>query len=205
MDTLKPFDDICYPDSRQKAFILYNRETGVSRERTLHDHYQSISDVVLNEVVPDKIREHFETARNLFLYSWYVYRFGPVAELHAIATVEFALKEKSGKEKGGLKRLIDLAIKKGWVLDSGFKYYPVIKERLTEYTTADSYRPNTITDDPDSVDLQAYCKILADSLPYLRNELAHGSQMLYPSGTATLAICADVINQLFNLAPHDSA
>lgn len=203
MDTLKPFNEICCPDSRQTAFILYNRDTGESRERTLHDHYSAIQDIVLNAVVPAKIREHFETARNLLLYSWYVYRFGPVAELHAIASVEFALKVKNGKDKGGLKRLLDLAIKEEWILDSGFKYYPVIKENLAEYTTDDIYRPDNKPDDPDSIDLQAYCKILAESLPYLRNEMAHGSQMVYPSGTATLAICADVINQLFTVESHD--
>jgi len=197
MDTLKPFDEICCPDSRQKLFVFCNRETGEIRERNLRDHYLEINDIVLNESVPENIREHFETARNLVLYSWYVYRFGLVAELHATASVEFALKVKSGDDKGGLKRLMNLAINKGWIFDSDFQYYPIIKKRLAEYSQADSYRPNA-TNNPDPEDLQAYCKILADSLPFFRNELAHGSHMLYPTGTETLAICADIINQLFS-------
>jgi len=51
---------------------------------------------------------------------------------------------------------------------------------------------------PDAKDIQAYCKILLDSFPYLRNELAHGNPMTYPGGLDLLAICADLINQLFD-------
>ena len=40
-------------------------------------------------------------------------------------------------------------------------------------------------------------QILLDSLPYLRNELAHGNPMIYPGGLDLFAICADLINQLF--------
>jgi len=47
----------------------------------------------LNDTVPEKIREHFETTKNLLLYSWFVYRFIPVAEFHAATTLEYALKE----------------------------------------------------------------------------------------------------------------
>jgi hypothetical protein len=120
-----------------------------------------------------------------------------VAELHAIASVEFALKIKSGKKRTCLKALLNFAIQKKWIQDSGFKYWPVSQETLIQRTTADSYRPSKQKADPDSDNLQAYCKILSDSLPYFRNDFAHGSTMLYPTGVATLAICADIINQLF--------
>ena len=55
----------------------------------------------------------------------------------------------------------------------------------------------SLGDSPEERDAQQYCKILAQSMSYLRNELAHGSEMLHPGGLGTLAICADLINQLF--------
>ncbi len=197
MGKFKSFDTIFDQDSVQSAFAMVDRATGAVRQRTLHDHYSEIEEIVLDAEVPEDIRVHFETARNLYLYTWFVYRFGPVAELHAIASVEFALMIKSGKKRAGLKALLDFAIQKRWIQDSGFKYYPVSQETLIQRTAADSYRQPKKENDPDADNLQAYCKILADSLPYFRNNFAHGSNMLYPTGVVTLAICADIINQLF--------
>jgi len=197
MDKLKLFSEIFEADVVSSAFVLINRETGTVRQRTLHDHYTDIEEIVLDAEVPAEIREHFETARNLYLYTWFVYRFGPVAELHAIASVEYALKIKSDEEVTGLKRLLKLAIQKKWIQDSGFKYYRVKEETLETRVSADIYRPSKVDGDPDADNLQSYCDILAESLPYLRNEFAHGSRTLYPTGVATLAICADIINQLF--------
>ncbi|MEW6602812.1 MAG: hypothetical protein AB1499_17705 [Nitrospirota bacterium] len=198
MDTLKSFDEILEPDPRQKAFVLFNRETGEQRERSIRDHYDLTSEIILDPQVPEQIREHFETARNLLLYSWFAYRFNQVAELHAYASLEFALKIRSGEEKGGLKHLLKMAIREKWILDSGFIYQNKIKERISDLYEGSNRNIEQISDDPDAQDLQEYCKILVESIPYLRNELAHGSSMVYPGGLNTLAICADIINQLFN-------
>ena len=46
-------------------------------------------------------------------------------------------------------------------------------------------------------DSQAYCRDLAESFPSLRNALAHGSNMLYPSVLGTFEIATDLIGQLF--------
>ena len=197
MNSLKPFDKLFIPDGIQGSYLLVNRETGAARQKTLRDHYSEIEEIGLLPEVPEEIRVHFDTARNLYLYNWFVYRFGPVAELHAIASVEFALKIKSGKKRACLKKLLNDAIQKKWIQDGGFKYYPVSQETLIQRTAADSHRPPKNEHDPDSDNLQAYCKILADSLPYFRNTFAHGSKIIYPTGVATLAICADIINQLF--------
>lgn len=196
-NSLKPFDQLFIPDGIQGSYLLVNRETGATRQKTLHDHYGDVEEIALLPEVPEDIRVHFDTARNLYLYNWFVYRFGPVAELHAIASVEFALKIKSGRKRAGLKKLLNYAIEQKWIQDSGFKYWPVSQETFIQRTAADSYRPQNEENDPDADILQAYCKILADSLPYFRNNFAHGSSILYPTGVATLAICADIINQLF--------
>jgi len=203
MDILKSIDKICEPDSRQKNFVILDTGTKKWRQRTLQDHYTEINDIKLDSNVPEKIRIHFDTARNLLLYSWFAYRLIQVAELHAYASVEFALREKTGEKKGGLKRLISLAIKEGWISDSGFRlHHQRIRDQLNNYKYIyDNKKRAALPNDIDGN--QKYCRVLAEALPYLRNELAHGSPMLSPGGYAQLAICADLINQLFKKEERD--
>ncbi len=52
-------------------------------------------------------------------------------------------------------------------------------------------------DSKDNKDVQAYCKVVSDSMPFLRNSLAHGNIMLNFSAFRILAICADIINQIY--------
>ena len=190
-DKLKPYDQILEADSIWRGFVLYNHETGTSRDRTLRDHYSGIESITLMQSVPESVREQFDTARNLLLYSWFVYSFNPIAQLHAFSSVEYAIRIKSGKPLM-LKAGLELAIKEQWIKDSGFRYYDIIvpKDMLGNDTPPASSH--------DAKDIQACCKILLDSFPYLRNELAHGNPMTYPGGLDLFAICADLINQLFD-------
>jgi hypothetical protein len=47
---------------------------------TLAERYADVSQFELIQSVPLNVRVHFETAKNLYLYAWFVYRFYPVAE-----------------------------------------------------------------------------------------------------------------------------
>lgn len=190
LDTLKAFDELLEPDSRQKHFAVVNRLTGEARPLSLRDKYQAVEMITLAQYVPDEIREHFDTARNLLVYSWFVYRFNQVAELHAFASLEFALKTKCGDSPKGLKKRLEAAVERGWILDSGFRYYRPGAVEGFPGDEADS-------GNPDTKDVQEYCKTLIETMPFMRNELAHGSRMLHPNGLTTLAIVADLINQLF--------
>ena len=38
---------------------------------------------------------------------------------------------------------------------------------------------------------------IAESIPYIRNHIAHGGALLDPSSIATLCVIAEAINQLF--------
>jgi len=88
-----------------------------------------------------------------------------------------------------LKQGLELAIKEKWINDRGFRYYTVKRG-----VPSDGTLPTT---GADVEDVQAYCKILLDTFPYLRNELAHGNPIGTPGGLTELAICADLINQMF--------
>src|SRR5436309_223354 len=106
MEKLKPLNEIFQPDVRQTYFCRIMR-TGEKREMTFEDHYSDVELIKLNDNVPEDIRDRFETARNLLVYSWFVYPFGVVAEFHALATVEAALKIKAGVEEGSFKKLLE--------------------------------------------------------------------------------------------------
>ncbi|RUO24455.1 hypothetical protein CWE09_11395 [Aliidiomarina minuta] len=91
-ECLRALEHMQAPDPRWSAFghIEQNGVESISLERNA----KPIQEINLNDEVPDSVVVHFETAKNLALFAWHVYRFVPVAELHAFISVEFALKEK---------------------------------------------------------------------------------------------------------------
>ena len=67
--TARNFD----PDPRSTGFVRHDA-TGY-HSKTIEDHYKDIAAIQLSEEVPAAIRGGFDTVRNLYLYSWYVYEF----------------------------------------------------------------------------------------------------------------------------------
>jgi len=189
-DALRTLSNVHMPDERQAGFVRINKLTGQHYPFALKDFHEDIKQYTLSDSVPIDIRIHFETAKNVYLYSWHVYRFGMVAKMQAIASLEFALRTKAEKEhikritpkgkrtrkteKASLDDLLDLAADKGWISDSDFLH-------LFIETPKD------------------YVEVLKKTLPSLRNTLAHGSMMLLPPVQAlhTFAICQTIINRLF--------
>ncbi len=203
MDTLKPFDEVTQPDERWESFVRLVSEPPGFRPVKLSEHHADIAMIELNPSVPERIREHFETAKNLLLYSWFVYRFIPVAEMHAYATAEMALRERAktesigGRKSKALAALMREAIARKWIVDEGFEISRRSRVAAARDREIVRQMAANLGDYQEEHDAQHYCKILAQSMSYLRNELAHGSGMLHPGGLGTLAICADLINQLF--------
>jgi hypothetical protein len=93
-DALKPLNEVFTPDSRHSIFVILDPKTGSIRPKTIEDHYSVIKNFNLDNTVPEEIYTHFETARNLLLYAWFVYRFIPVAEMQAYSSLEFALRAR---------------------------------------------------------------------------------------------------------------
>jgi hypothetical protein len=86
-------------------------------------------------------------------------------------------------------------VAEGWFRDDGFRHYTKIAER-----EAADMRAAMLASDEEPAgtpELRSYVETLVETLPLLRNELAHGSAHLAPSGKVTLALCCDLINQLF--------
>lgn len=170
---------------------------------TIEDHWRGIAALALHEAVPNVIRVHFETARNLVLYSWFVYRFQQVAEMHAYASVEYALRQRAGLplrgRKPNLRVLLGRAVAEGWIRDEGFRRFREVAARRAEYEEMEAIVTESELD-PNRAEAWCYVRVLANVLPEFRNNLAHGSAMLAPSGKRTLALCCDLINQLFPAA-----
>src|SRR5579859_3142489 len=124
--------DIFTPDFRSTIYSIY--ENGNFRRINLEDHHANIDSVRISEKVPKEIKTQFDTAKNLSLYSWYVYRFGPVAEHQAYVTFEFALRErlKATIQKPlnppGFKTLLQMAVDQGLLKNEGFSIWHRRKE-----------------------------------------------------------------------------
>jgi hypothetical protein len=198
---LKPLAEVLEPDPWWDAFVMYDGKE--FRRRRLEDHHALIDGITLRDVVPPNVRLLFDSARNAYLYSYFAHRLLMVADLQVQVSVEFALREKAiaeGRkvsERWGMGRLFKLAIAEQWIVDDGFSVHrrneAARKERLELYAELDpkiEYKP--------PADSQAYCRVLAESFPSLRNMHAHGSESIYPSVLGTFEIAADLIHQLFS-------
>ncbi len=201
MDTLRALSEVTVPDPRSEGFAVLEPEVDGYRPKTIEDHYASISRVTLHAAVPEEVRQHFETTRNLLLYSWFVYRFIPVAEFHAACTLEYALKIKTDGGIKGLYRLIEHAIEMGWVSERGFSGWHhrertrATLEDLSEMMSGVGEQRVRFHDEP-----YDFLKKLQESIPEMRNEYAHGSSMAHSGGYAKLEVCAEFVNQLFDEA-----
>ncbi len=173
MERLKTKSQFMKADRRNLHFVITTRDA-YAKKLSLDDIYKAVKRISLHSGVPEDIRSHFSQAQNLAVYSWFHYPFNVTAQFMAFVSLEYALKLKTGKE-AGLKNLIKEAVNKGWVTDDGFA---IAKHRSSQSK-------------------ERYVNVLIESIPNLRNRLAHGTNMLHNNALSSLRICADFINQLF--------
>jgi len=119
MEKLKPREEVLSPDVRYLNRVNLDHSNGVVSEMTIDTIYEELEQIQLNPTVPESVRSHFEIARNLAVYSWFVYSFNVVAAMQAFASLEMAVKEKTGDKKGSLKSQLDKVFK-GRQFVSGF-------------------------------------------------------------------------------------
>ncbi|MEX0739816.1 MAG: hypothetical protein WD071_10795 [Pseudohongiella sp.] len=138
---LRPISDIFKLDAGNSSF-----------GSTLESDHLFLSQITLSESVPADVRQLFETAKNLSLYSWFVYRFHQVAELIGFSAMEMALRERYvselpadeepaiGAENGLKKRrrtpslsaLLTHAQNKHWITNHGFPDFYEIAYRAAQ-------------------------------------------------------------------------
>lgn len=181
-------------DVRQGYFtIMDSKHLGIFRKRGLEDFHRAADSIRLHASVPEPIRDHFQTARNLIIYSWFYYPFNITAQLSAYTSVEFALRTKTKDRKTRFSVLLKKAVDKGWISDRGFSIARRRKQAIQRMN--EGMPPKFQTPEPAMV--REYCDVLAKTIPSLRNSLAHGTTMLHEQGASHVRICAELINQLF--------
>lgn len=182
-ERLRPAEYICEPDPRNKLFFRIDPTNATSRPLRAEDLHELVSAFSLHAGVPEEIVQQFETVKNLYLYSWFIYRFQPVAELQSLACLEFALRERLAVEIGQGK-LND----KQPMLRSLMRY--VVENRLVKN---EGFARWVKANDPE----WNFAETLAKILPDIRNNWAHGSDELLPSALAIIEVVHEIINQFF--------
>jgi hypothetical protein len=93
MEHLKKLQEVCKMDVRQGFFTAMDpKHPGIFRKRALEDFHRAAESIQLHSGVPEPVRDHFQTARNLIIYAWFYYPFNITAQLTAYTSVEFALR-----------------------------------------------------------------------------------------------------------------
>jgi len=177
-------------------------ESDLKRIISFEEFYKLVAEISLLKTVPQKIQSHFDIAKNLALYSWFVRRFHHIAELHSFSTVEFAIRTKieivtnANCKMRGLKRLLNYAMDQQWIVDDGFPEVIEKRKQQQKYRELLKEIPGFIFPD-DTTDPQKYVKLLMRTFPTLRNAFAHGSSTLFPGSFNIMNTCRHLINQLF--------
>jgi hypothetical protein len=223
-DMLRDIATALEPDIRARMTVAI-RADGTSSMITLEERHVDVSQFELTLAAPLDILVHFETAKNLYLYAWFVYRFYPVAEQQALVTLEFALRarltmlypDRYGTNSTwipGLSKMLETARKDGLISNSGMRATERwamrrARDRVSSEATRRLIESGAefIEFDPDSAvpEPQDYSddalSIFMETLPMIRNTYAHGSSMLHPTVLGTFEIVTDLVKQLY---PVDS-
>jgi hypothetical protein len=148
--------------------------------------YQSVNQFELADFVPENIQHQYDTARNLFIYGYHVYRFYVVADKQLYSTLEFAirecvgedqlwlylkqkrkeqkeLKEKKGNISLGLRLYIGYLIEHKLIQNEDFPQWHHSRAQHAEHQymldvskKMDEENLDSYTLDPDEIDLDAY-------------------------------------------------
>lgn len=220
-EKLRPLEYICEPDPRNAMLVLCDLENKSSSPLSIDYFHKKMASFALNPAVPMEIAIQFETAKNLYLYSWYIYRFYSVAEQHSLFCLEYALRERlsveihSGKIKPQQVRLHYLfkyAIDHGLVKNEGYSAWQNrgainslrrvqaerTREAIEKNMTSGCFTLNESDIQVTEEDMHwDYIGDLLKMLPKIRNEYAHGSPMLHNWSAPTIEIVCETINQLF--------
>lgn len=203
------------PDMRTSLFVG-------QATPSLAAHHAEIDAIRLSAAVPESIAIQFETARNLYLYAWHVYRFYMVAETQALTTLELGLRtclperlpepyQQPWSKQPMLAGMLNYAIDQGMIKNEGFRrWHQAAERRAQQRRSRDALRfmiaqqldvlefdetaPVEITPDDQQWDLVA---LLGKDLPRRRNNLAHGSTMLTRQVLGTIELVGEILDQLY--------
>lgn len=188
----------------------------------LEHQHSLVAGLVLKPEVPEEVRIAFDTARNLYLYAWHVYRFYPVAELQTLIALEAGLRaalperlpahyQHPRQEKPMLHGLLRYAIDHEYVRNEGFsRWHQHARDRARQRAEMahlermerlgldsieiDEDTPLEILPEDQGWDLLSVLKV---TMHNRRNGRAHGDSGLTGQVRGTLELVAEILNQVF--------
>src|SRR5688572_7886449 len=182
MSTFKTLAELTTPDVRSPGYGFYGSPPSF-RPKTLEDHHAEAAAQSLHAAVPRDVVQQFDTARNLYLYTWFAYPLVHVAELHALSTLEFGLRTQFAPVSTSrtLGPLLRLAVSKELIRDDQVRMWLRRKLAREQQQAAEDQWPDEFRKlfasprpAPLSRDWQSLVKHLSRVLPSYRNMLAHG-------------------------------
>lgn len=221
-DTLRDPKQALEPDPRSNNLVRFDTHTQIPQPISLADQHDAVARFKLNAAVPEEVTIHFETAKNLYLYAWFVFRFYPVAEQQALTSLEFALRErlvdfveeyKRKRPKAGppgLAKLLSHARTKGlirnealkghegWELSAARQRYSLEKIREMEASGVNEMEFDDSHVLPTEADIQRdWLSGFIKAIPQIRNDYAHGSPTLRHTVLHTFDVVSQLIDQLY--------
>lgn len=217
-ESLRPLKYVMEPDPRSPRRTIYR--THRRKKLTIGYYYKKISRIKLKPYVPERIQIQFDVARNLFLYSWFIYRFYPVSESHVLSCLEFALRERYGNaipkkyyknpKMPTLRALLNYAIDIKGIRKENFPDWHMAAKRKAQaryenerFLEMIKKGLKSITIDLSEVKVEEVDRTwdpvanLKEYLPNLRNTYAHGTEMLQLKSANIFKYVAEIINQIY--------
>lgn len=216
MDEELPSEEFRTPERARLADI----RSGWFGVSNIDQQYARVCGYELNDLVPEEVRIQYDLARNLYLYSFHVFRFSMVAQHHLYTTLEFAIRERYGKEtlkeyakknkkQPGLRAYMSYLNEIGAIKNQHFPIWNHRREvnakqrRMADAIQEMRERGLDSMEISDHVDVEEYdfeydyVDVICQTIPSLRNEHAHGSKMLSPGGEHTFENVAIIINKIY--------
>jgi len=208
-DALKLLDQVSVVDPRNKHIELA-------------DWYARIAEITLVETTPKEVKQLFENAKNIALYTYFAYRLHQSAETIAYSALEKALKMKFKQEKSRIKvqrdpsKLADymnIALEQQWITNQGYESAlhiaeaRVQKKKIFELIKSGALDNGKTIPVPEPEDHEVVAEMESMDIANrtlhtgrrVRNILAHGDSGLMPSSIGTLSEIAEEINQIFKI------
>ncbi|MBM4923831.1 hypothetical protein HYO37_22480 [Vibrio parahaemolyticus] len=207
VDSLKALEDVFNVDPRNEQYDL-------------EEWHRNLAEISLNKNTPQEVKQLFENAKNIALYTYFSYRLHQSAETIAYSALEQALKLKFEQEQNNInfkkksKRLeqyMDIALEQGWITNEGYessrniaagrveqrKVLEIIKSQVLEEGVAIPVPEPSESEILEEMRTMRVAENRLHAGRHVRNYLAHGNRGLAPTAFGTLTCIAEEINQLF--------
>lgn len=213
-------EELLEPDARSAEGIVFQPQPVGVRAKTISDHHATIAAISLGTSVPEKVRIQYDTARNLYLYAWFAFRFYPVAEHHVLTCLELGLRDRFGtewleaqpkKKRPTMSALLKYAHEQGHLQNQHFSAWNksarahaknrISLEKLYEMEakglTSIIYNADDVTITDADRDWE-YVLRQIKYLPKIRNDYAHGSGKLHNVVLGTFRVVSEILNQIYD-------